>query len=592
MVGQLKQDKRIAALRTPLGDNALVISRFDGGEGLSELFEYRIEALSLDPSLNFDDAIGKHCSVSFRTNQGRERHFDGMLSEAQSLGKKLVGTETVYAYRLVLKPWLWMLSRVTDCRDFHQQDVTEIVKRVFSERGFSDFSLANLKESYPKIEYCVQYRETDLAFVSRLMEQYGIYYFFVHEPGKHMMMLADSKSSHAPLPGNASIEFIHLLEHARQDSDYIYRLSSERRFRTGKVALNDYDELHPNAKLLTDATGREKYARSTMEYYDYPGKYTDTGLGERFARIRLEAEQALDHRRHSAGDAVCIFPGGTFKLTRHTNAAENVDYLVVRASHSFVGQNYTTGEDDDPHEETYFGNYELLPLERPFRAPLLTERPIVHGPQTAKVVGRPGEEIDVDEYGRILVHFYWNRGRTPSCRVRLGQVWSGNKWGGIFIPRIGQEVIVEYLEGDPDRPIVVGAVYNGENMPPYDLPKERNLGGIKSDTTKGGGGYNEWVFDDSKGSEKVRGQAEKDLTWLIKNDEKREIGNNLDVIVTNTITIEAGVKIELKVGKSNIVIEQRGITIKGLATLDVKSPMTTVDGAALMTVTGGLVKIN
>jgi type VI secretion system secreted protein VgrG len=594
MVGVLKQDKRIAALRTPLGEDALVISRFDGGEGLSELFEYRLEALSLDGKLDFDQGIGQHCTVTFRTHGGRERHFDGILSEAQSLGKKLAGKDTIYAYRLVLKSWLWMLSRTSDCRDFHNKDVKEIVKKVFEDRGFTDFTQANLKESYPQIEYCVQYRETDLAFVSRLMEQYGIYYFFIHEPGKHTMVLADSKSSHDPIPGNETIKFVPLTDHTLQEDDLIYRLSSERRFRTGKVALNDYDEENPNTKLLLDVTGREQYTRSTMEHYDYPGKYTDTGLGERFAKIRLEAEQALDHRRNCAGDAVGVFPGGWFKLARHTNPDENLEYLVVRASHSFVGQNYHADEGDDS-QETYFGNYELQPLDRPFRAPLLTERPVVHGPQTAKVVagkGKEGEEIDVDDLGRILVHFYWNRGKTPSCRVRIGQVWSGKNWGGIFIPRIGQEVIVEYLEGDPDRPIVVGTVYNGENMPPYPLPNEQNIGGLKSNSTKGGNGYNEWVFDDTKGSELVRGQAEKDLNWLVKNDEERTINHDLTVDVGNIVTVTAGMKIELKVGASNIVIDNSGITMKGVAILNADSPMTTVNGSAIMTVTGGLVKIN
>lgn len=598
MASQLSQDKRIAALKTPLGENKLVLTRFDAGEGISDLFEYRIEAVSDDPGVELEDLIGQHCTLKFKTRSGDERIFDGVLAEAQRLGEK----DGLFVHRLVLKPWLWFLSRTADCEIFPNMSAPDIILKIFKDNGLSDYRM-RLTESYPPIEYCVQYRETDFTFISRLMEEWGIYYFFEHEDGKHTMILADSKSSHEPIPNHGNMTYVPLVEHARYSDDHIYRMSGARRLRTGRVTLNDYDELNPNANLVVDSSGRAKYTRSDMEKYDYPGNYTDPEIGERFAKVRLQAEQAIDRRRTAAGDAVSLFPGGLFKLEEHPAEKENLDYMVVRATHSFVSQDYRSTADlsyDESPPDSYFGNYELLPSAFPFRAPLLTERPLVHGAQTAKVVGKSGEEIDVDEYGRILVQFFWDRNKTPSCRVRVAQVWSGKAWGGIFIPRIEQEVVVVFLEGNPDRPLVVGTVYNGDNTVPYDLPAEKTKGGIKSDSTKGHGGYNEWVFEDKKGSELIRGHAQKDLEFKVLNNEKWDIdvdsdtkvGQNITVDAGQTITVTAGMKIELKVGENQVVIDQTGVTIKGVMKVDVSAMMTKVEASAINTIQGSLVKIN
>jgi type VI secretion system secreted protein VgrG len=264
----------------------------------------------------------------------------------------------------------------------------------------------------------------------------------------------------------------------------------------------------------------------------------------------------------------------------------------VRSTHSFVSRDYRTTSEDAPLEDVYSGNYEFLPSDQVFRAPLLTERPVIHGAQTAKVVCKGGEEIDVDKHGRITVQFFWDRNKTTSIRVRVAQVWAGKGWGGMFIPRVDQEVVVIFLEGDPDRPLVVGAVYNGENTVPYELEAMKTWNGIKSDSTKGGGGYNEWVFQDKKGSELVRGHAQRDLQFDVLNNEKWNIGVNSDTEVGDTLTITAGTKIELKVGGNKVVIDGSGVTIKGVAKIDADSPMTTVKGTGTLTLNGGLVKIN
>jgi len=289
-VRKLSQDTRIGQLSTPLGKDVLVLVRFDGTEGLSELFEFRVEALSERVDIDFDKVISRQCSLKFAT-YGQQREFNGILVEAQWLGVK----DDYYSYRIILRPWLWLLSHTTDCRIFSDKKVPDIIKEVFQDRGFTDFEFKLSDEgSYPKWEYCVQYRETDLNFVTRLMEKEGIYYFFRHDGGKHTLVLADSKSSHQPVPGRTKTPFIPLATGpgnagARRTQEHIYEWVSERRFQTGKVELNDYNYLKPNARMLSNAKASEQYTRSDLELYDYPGKYKEQSVCERYAKIRLES---------------------------------------------------------------------------------------------------------------------------------------------------------------------------------------------------------------------------------------------------------------------------------------------------------------
>ncbi len=591
-MGQLTQDTRLCELTTPLGKDVLVFVRLDASEGLSELFEYRIECLSEQADINFDQAIGKQCTLKVKLH-GKEREFSGILVEAQWLGLK----GGYFNYRIVLKPWLWLLSRTTDCRIWQDKKAPDIIKEVFKDRGFTDFESKLTEEgSCPQLEYCVQYRETDLNFVSRLMEQHGIYYFFKHEGSKHTLVLADSKSSHSPVSGLATIPYLPLTGSDRRKEQHLYDWIAERRFRTGKIELNDYNYQKPNAKMISDAKGSESYAHSEMEIYDYPGKYKEKSDGERYAKIHLQSEQALDHRRHGNGDAVSLFPGGLTKLEKHQKDSQNVEYLVVRATHSFVNEAYRSGSSGDGGQHVYFGSFEFLPSDKPFRAPIVTPKPLINGVQTAKVVTKDdnsSEEIDVESLGEIYVRFFWDRKKKRSCRLRVAQVWSGKRWGGQIIPRVGQEVVVEFLEGDPDRPLVIGTVYNDEYKLPYDLPSKKTIAGLKSDSTKGGGGYNEWNFEDKKGSEKITVHAEKDYDVTVRDTETRTIGeaamggdtrqtklvngnDKLDIVLGGqhitmmmdqsvtagmTITLMANINITLQVGPSQIILTPAGIVI-------------------------------
>jgi type VI secretion system secreted protein VgrG len=593
----LSQDKRIGQLSTPLGKDVLVLVRFDGTEGLSELFEFRVEALSERADIDFDEVIGQQCSLKFAT-YGQQREFNGILVEAQWLGV----SSDHYSYRIILRPWLWLLSHTTDCRIFSNKKVPDIIKEVFQDRGFTDFEFHLSDEgSYPQWEYCVQYRETDLNFVTRLMEKEGIYYFFRHDGGKHTLILADSKSAHQPVPGRMKTPFIPVATGpgtARPQKHHIYEWVSERRFQTGKVELKDYNYQKPNVQMLSDAKASERYTHSDLELYDYPGNYKEQSVGERYAKIQLESEQARDHRRHGNGDAMSLFPGGLTTLEKHPSDAQNVEYLTVRAAHSFVDEMYRTGG-HKPATETYYGSYEFLPSDRRFRAPIVTPKPRIYGIQTAKVVTKndgSSEEIDVEGLSEIYVRFHWDRKKKRSCKLRVAQVWSGKGWGGQFIPRVGMEVVVEFLEGDPDRPLVVGTVYNEECKPPYPLPGNKTMAGTKSNSTPGGGGFNEFVFEDKKSSENIRMHAQKDYNVTIEhdmcqhvfNDRSRDVKQNETVKIgaNQTLTIDGHRTETVNSGETVTVNGGRTHTVNGVQSTTISLAETHTVGAARMHTVG------
>jgi len=430
-MGNLSQSGRLGELKTPFGDNVLVLKSLSGAEGLGELFGFYIEALSEDANLDFDKALGQACTIRLDTFQEKERFFCGILTQAQWVA----ADEYYNNYRLVLRPWPWLLGHNAGCRIYLDKNVKDIIQDVFTKAGFSngtDFKFQT-NGNYDTIDYCVQYRETDLAFVSRLMEQYGIYYYFEHRDGQHTMVLADSYASHKPIPDLAQVN-CQVNPSLVRTEQQLSTWTSDRRFRTGKVEYNDYDYIKPPKQLLASKEASEKYARSKLEVYDYPGKYDDQDKGKQFAQFRLEAEQALDHRRMADGDAPSLFPGGLVTVQKHPTSSENKDYLVVRAEHMFGTQYYSGSAGTDRGAPAYAGTYEFLQSDRPFRNLPLTPKPRIYGIQTAKVVGKKGEdgeEISTDEYGRIWVQFYWDKWEKSepqkSCPIRVAQSWSGKQ---------------------------------------------------------------------------------------------------------------------------------------------------------------------
>jgi type VI secretion system secreted protein VgrG len=448
------------------------------------------------------------------------------------------------------------------------------------------------------------------------------------------------------VPEIGDLRYIDIGASAHRDCQHLSEWTPLRRFRTGKIALNDYDYMKPAQSLLVNKAAQSKYKHGLLEHYDHHLQYDKTSNGERFAQVKLDMTQSLDQRRMARGDAASLFPGGLVKMIEHGAKAENVEYLVVSCEHDLGGESYRGGSGATGD---YRGNYELQPATRPFRPPQVTPKPSVHGVQTAKVVGAEGEEIDVDEHGRILVQFHWDREKKASRRVRVSQLWAHKNWGALFIPRIGMEVIVEFVEGDPDHPLVTGCVYNGQNTPPSALPEKKMRAGIKSMSTKGGSDEtaNYIVFDDKKDDEGLRIWAEKDfmqhaenkelvaigqkfphqrirgdkqgasrevvihngdddldvkkgsqniniagsLTETVGGDEKETIKGKQTTDVTQNIKITAGTKIELICGGSKIVMDPGSIKItSGEITVD--APMTTVKGTATLTLKGGMVLIN
>ncbi len=616
MSTDLSQARRIASFKTPLGDDAFVLTRFDAREGLSELFEYRIDALSSQRSANLEPLLGEKCSVSFKLRDGSERHFSGIAAECQRLDVR----EQEQVYRFVLRPWLWLLSQKATCRIFHKKRAPEIICDVLDKEKGARYEL-RLSDDYQLMDYCVQYRESDLDFVQRLMEEHGIYYYFKHSSDGHTLVLADSRSAHDELrpsaarggaPADGAFPFLPRGTQDQRQCEHITHWLSERRLRTGRVELNDYDYTKSGADLKRSKEEGAAKAKA-YEFYDYPGRYTDRKDGERFAEIRVQAAQAQDDRRHAGGDAVSLYPGALVRVGEVPGESYKGDYLVTSARHGFSTEAYRS-QAGSGEDEIYSGSYEFLPTERRFRAPLVTPRPVITGLQTAKVVGEnreEGEEIDVDKYGCIYVQFHWDRDdKTTSRRVRVAQMWSGKGWGGQVIPRIGQEVVVAFLEGDPDQPLVVGTVYNDEHDLPYELPANKTVSGLKSNSTKGGGGYNELKFEDKKGEEVVTLHAQKDLASVIRHQETREIGQDLKKptgdfarktilkkgddhldIDQGCLYVTAKLKIRFKVGMSTITMDPTGVTIKS-PTVTVKSTKTSVKGDATVVIKGGIVQIN
>jgi len=525
------QENRLIALETPLGDDVLLLQGFTGSEAISRMFQFHLDLLSENRSIAFSDIVGKRVTVKVSLASGDERFFNGFVSRfAQS------GSDARFTYyQMEVVPWLWFLTRNADCRIFQNMTIPDIIQKVFKDRGFTDFKLA-LTGSFEPREYCVQYRETDFNFVSRLMEQYGIFYFFEHEASKHTLVLGNSPSAHQPCPNqptasyNASVGDL-------DDEDVVTGWHMEQELRTGKYSLTDYNFETPSTSLLSsDPTVFSVDGNNAFEIYDYPGIYLTKSQGDGLTKIRMQEEEAP--HLVVTGTSVCraFTPGYKFTLSDHYRKDMDDDYLLTEVQHmASVARSYTLGETEKG--ENYSNHFTCIRASVPFRPPRITPKPVVQGPQPALVVGKSGEEIWVDKYGRVVVQFYWDRlgkdNEKSSCWIRVSQPWAGKNWGAMWIPRIGQEVIVSFLEGDPDRPLITGRVYNAEQMPPYTLPDNKTVSTFKSRSSKGGGtsNFNELRFEDKKGSEQIFMNAEKDMDLRVEKDSREFVGANRHLIV-------------------------------------------------------------
>lgn len=586
------QANRRLAISTPLGEDVLLLRSLNGSDGVSKLFHFNLELSSEDDSLNFDDLVGKRVTARIRLADGTDRHWNGIVSRF-SQGRR---DGNLTAYHAEMVPWLWFLTRTADCRIFQHKKVPDILRQIFQDLNFQDFEF-RLYSDYAERDYCVQYRETDFNFISRLMEEEGIYYFFEHDKEKHKLIIADDASAHKPCPGQAKAR---CEESAGgwQDDDVIREWRQEQELRPGSWAQTDYNFETPSTDLMVSVAGANPY-----EIYDYPGEYGDRGEGDSLAKIRLQQETVSQLMGHGMSECRAFVPGFTFKLEDHYRSDLNTEYLLTSVQHrASQGGDYSSGPiESNDQDFSYENRFECIPASIQFRPRRMTPRPTVYGCQTAVVVGPPGEEIYTDKYGRVKVQFHWDRegkrNENSSCWVRVSQPWAGQGWGAVSIPRLGQEVVINFIEGNPDDPIIVGRVYNAECMPPYGLPGGGMVSGFKSNSTKGGGGYNEISANDTKGNELITIHGQYDMDTNVKHDERVTIGNNRTekVTVDESITIgnnrteSVGVNEDIKIGanRTEAVGANESISVTGSRTRSV-GVNETVSVGALRTHTVGI----
>ncbi|HKQ26840.1 MAG TPA: type VI secretion system tip protein TssI/VgrG [Burkholderiales bacterium] len=589
--------KRVMEVVTPLGDD-LLFQRLHAREELSRLSEFELDLLSPKRDINLDEVLGKTFTVKLALPNDKSRYFNGYVTRFAQIGMQ----GRYHSYRATLRPWLWFLTRTADCRIFQEQTVPDIIKTVFADHSAADFK-NDLTGTYRKWNYCVQYRETDFNFVSRLMEQEGIYYYFTHAEGRHTLVLADSHGKHSPFPGYEQIHFVTSDKLKEPEQDHISEWNFSREIQPVVYAVEDYDFERPSVDLATkQKVTNRKHDHADSEVYDYPGEYIQKADGDQYAQARLDELQTQFELAHGTCNARGLCAGRLFKLVGQPRDDQNREYLVLAATHQLQFSEYEAMEAGGA---SYSCSFSVLSTKQQYRPQRLTPKPVVQGPQTAVVVGPDGDEIYTDKYGRVKVQFHWDRygkkNENSSCWVRVSHPWAGKNWGLVAIPRIGQEVIVDFLEGDPDEPIITGRVYNADQMPPYDLPANMTQTGIKSRSSKDGTGanFNEIRFEDKKGSEQLYIHAERNMDAIVENDETRDVGHDrtthvkndemLNVDVNRTTHVKGNFKETVDGTETRTVTGSVTEKVNGGETRTINAGATeTINAGETRTVNGGL----
>jgi type VI secretion system secreted protein VgrG len=535
----LTQANRFIAINTPLGEDALIIRSFSFTEHISRLFQVEVDLISLDGEVEFEQLIGDGAIIRLELGKDQTRYFHGIIS-------RFVQTKNqgnFAHYRATIVPWLWLLTRTSDCRIFQNKSIPEIIEEVFKAHGLDSYEL-RLSGTYGPWDFCVQYRETDFNFVSRLMEQEGIYYYFEHAEDKHTLVIADSPSAHAAYEGYETVIYRPPTENQPPDRECITDWVVEKELKPGAYAINDFNFETPKTHLLAKSSIERSHPAAAFEVYDYPGEYELHEDGEFYAKVRIQELQSTYETLHAQATARGMCAGYLFTLQDHPRDDQNREYLITGSSCQVDAGDFESGASTEG-DEFFSCSFTCIDCQTPFRPARNTPKPIIQGPQTAIVVGPKGDEIHTDDQARVKVQFHWDRygkrDENSSCWVRVSQPWAGKGWGSMATPRIGQEVIVEFLEGDPDRPIITGRVYNGDNAPPY-AGGQGVVSGLKSNTHKGTG-YNEMSMDDTKGKEKITIHAQYDMNTTVENDQTNTVKGKF------TEEIEKDTAITIKTGK-------------------------------------------
>ncbi len=557
--------------------------------GLSTLGELELDLLSPKPGLDPLALLGQPLSVNVTLSDGSQRHFSGLVSRfgmgrgmpgdgdafaapASGAARASAGQGRYYAYRALVVPWLWFLTRTADCRIFQEQSVPDIVKQVFADHDIASFEF-KLYRSYRTLGYCVQYRESDYHFVARLLENEGIYWYVEHSDGAHKLVLVDAMGAHEAAPGCPSLPYTEDLAQAPPDREFATRWCFAEGVKSGKVALTSYDFERPSTPLQVDAVRERDYPHADYEVFDFQGDYLQSADGSHYADNAVDALQSRFVRHHAHANALGVEVGRRLKISKHPREALNAEYLITDLQVMARLAEHGAAQPVSRFE----CQFDAIPAAQQFRPTRRTRKPFVQGPQTAVVVGPAGEEIFTDKYGRVKVQFHWDRygekNEKSSCWVRVASPWAGKNFGAIDIPRIGQEVVVDFLEGDPDQPLITGRVYNAQNMPPWDLPANATQSGVLTRSSKGGAyaNANAIRFEDKKGAEQLWLHAEKNQDIEVENDETHWVGHDRSKTIDHdetthvkhdrTETVDNNETITIGVNRTESVGSNESITI-------------------------------
>ncbi|EAO1520647.1 type VI secretion system tip protein VgrG [Salmonella enterica] len=546
---------------------ALLFASLDGGETLSELFSYVVQLKTPDtlnlgyvsPAANLPlkPMVGKDLCVNIELDGGGKRHISGLVTAARVVGHE--GRSVTYELRM--EPWLKLLTHTSDYKAFQNKTVVDILDEVLAEYPYPVEK--RLVESYPVRTWQVQYGETDFDFLQRLMQEWGIYWWFEHSEDSHTLVLADAISAHKACPDSPLVECHQ--EGLKLDKEFIHTITANESLRTGQWVLDDFDFTKPRSLLANTVANPRETGHATYEHYEWPGDYFDKSEGEMLTRIRMEAQRSPGSRVLGGGNIRTLMTGYTFTLENYPTAEVNQEYLLMQTL-LFVQDNAQHSGQDQHF--TFSTRFELHPTREVFRPQRTVSKPHTKGPQSAIVTGPAGQEIWTDQYGRVKVQFGWDRygkmDENSSCWIRVSYPWAGKGFGMIQIPRIGQEVLVDFKNGDPDLPIIVGRTYNQDTMPPWGLPGMASQSGIFSHSLYGGPTNGNMLrFDDKTGAEEVKFHAEKDLNTTVKNNETHT------VMVDRTKTIIKNETNSIGEDRNTTVTKNDGLSVKLAQTINI-----------------------
>lgn len=571
MIGYTQTQHRLK-ITTPLGDDKLLLRSLQGEESISGLFQFTVELVSEDAAIDFSQIVGKSVTITIDRPGTTEQYINGVVGRFAQAGRD----SRLVTYYADIHPWLWLLTKVSNSQIFQNKSVPDIVKAMFDDLGFTDYE-DSLTGTYQPREYCVQYQETAFNFVSRLLESEGIFYYFEHDTSSHKLVLADDATAYGALAGMSSVRLWQSMPGAPSD-DVVTGCTLEQHVVSGKYQTVDFNFETPSTSLLSTATGDN----TKLALFEYPAGYQTKDRGDAIATLRLSQEDAPEKQLTGTSTCGAFHAGLKFTLSGHHRDDVNGDYALAWVSHN-------------ASQEDYSNSFTAIPATVTYRPERTTPTPRISGSQTAMVTGKSGEEIWTDQYGRIKVKFHWDRAtatdETTSCWIRVAQNWAGKQYGTFFLPRIGQEVVVSFLEGDPDRPLVTASVYNAEQTVPYTLPTDQTKSTIKSNSSKGGGGFNEIRFEDKKDSEEIFIQAQKDMNVTVLNNETLAVkaARTITVDKDETHTVKAKRTLEVtddethtnKAKFTQTVTGNFSLTVDGNLTIDVKGSISIKSGTSL-----------